>query len=78
MRPAGAVPVRPAPAEGRRRRRVLAGAVLASSLALLPFAPPAHADGVDVLRAGNGKLFTLGAQVQIPVSYRCEEGRTAG
>lgn len=63
---------------GALRCRLLVRAALAGSLALFPFAAPAHAEGADVLRAGNGKLFSRGAQVEIPVSYRCEEGRTAG
>lgn len=31
-----------------------------------------------MLRIGNGKLFSHGAEIQIPVGYRCEEGKTAG
>ena len=73
-------PGRPAaPTDGLRRRlRTLTGAAVAAAFALLTIAPPANANGGDVLRTGSGRLLSHGAEVQVRVSYRCAEGRTAG
>lgn len=79
-RHAAAEPARPAANDDgvRRRLRALTGAAVAGSFALLAIAAPANADGGDVLRTGSGRLLSHGAEVQVRVSYRCEEGRIAG
>ncbi|MCZ9882978.1 hypothetical protein [Arthrobacter sp. B2a2-09] len=66
------------PNGSRHRRSILTGVALAGSLSLLTIAAPAHADGGDGLRTGSGKLLGHGTEVQVPVSYRCEEGQNAG
>lgn len=73
-------PVAPsAPDDGARHRsRTLTSAAVAGTFALLTIAAPAHADGAEVLRTGNGRLLSHGAEVQLRVSYHCEEGRNAG
>lgn len=67
------------PDDGRRHRLSrLAGAAIAGTFALLTIAAPVNADGEASLRRVSGTLHGHGAEAQVRVSYRCEEGRTAG
>ena len=69
------------PKAQRRRVKNLAGPVLAGVFALAAIASPARADAGDVRDAlwmSGGKLNGSGTELQVRVSYQCEEGQTAG
>jgi hypothetical protein len=75
-----ACPGRPAATNDgvRHHLTTVTGAAVAASFALLTMAVPAYADSDDSLRIDSGKLHNHGAEVQVRVSYHCEEGRSAG
>lgn len=62
----------------RHRSRRGTAAAVAGAVGLLTIVAPAHAGSSEVLGTGSGRLLGHGAEVQVRVSYQCEEGLNAG